>query len=482
MDEACDIQSHLNWIRLDESPIWIYGKGGTGIRTANVLKEAGVAVCGFIDKRAGEMSEDVLPSITLEKASALHDKNKAAIIICLKDVFQHEAVARELLAAGFHWLIYKPAASLSGRVEAGKVQQINAIYESLVECSRLPASCDVPRTENIPVHLDDKFLIEDCGETVLAWVPVELIFNYEDSPDYPGCNMPLMFGLVDLYCAFLGELTIEEYETAIRDFYLYCGEWLHKNSLSAEEKPFSGFQDSRAGIFQNMEKMAELNTDFFRQNAPAASYKEGKFYLTSSGRNRVAYQIAKGGKYVPLRLSMKDYVKWCDLPRVRQLEHKLSEGSMGTSFASAAHPYLVSIPCEFADYMRLFILPSAREILRNLYLQCVVMDERGIRHVDFAKFEEQRSLVRIVDGMDDDGVLSRYFQSLGFHVVNSAFDGGNFKDNYYFLRRELKERPQGHGYYLCEDKLPDWCSCEEFGGRVMFVARGQKHRYYGVKT
>ena len=293
--------------------------------------------------------------------------------------------------------------------------------------------------------------------------------------------MPLMFGLVDLYSAFLGELANEEYETAIQDFYLYCGEWLHKNGLSTEEKPFSGFQDSRAGIFQNMEKLAETNRDFFLQHAPAAINGEGRFYLTSSGRNRVAFQLAKGCKYIPLRLTKEDYEKWCDLPMVRETERKLSEGRGTRLFAPAAHPYLVDLPCEFADYMRLFVLPAAREIVRDLYMQCVVVDGHGIRHVDFAKFEEQKRFVRIVDGVADGGVLRRYFQSLGFEVVDEL-DVSPLKKDVCFRGGVLKIRPQGHGYCLCTDRLPDWCSLEEKGKKIMFVARGYRHRYFGVKT
>ncbi len=471
-------------IRIEESSIWIYGKGGTGIRTDRMLMEAGCTVCGFIDKRAHEMIGGSIPVVTLaEAAQEIQDKQRVVVIVCLKDVFQHEALARDLLAAGFHQIIYKPAHSLNGKDDNSVTQYINEIYERIVEKGQPPlANCMVPWTKCIPIRLVDKFLIEDCGETILAWVPVELVFNYVDGSDYPGCNMPLLFGLVDLYRAFLGELSAEEeYETAIQDFYLYCGEWLHKNGLSIEEKPLVGFLDSRAGVFQHLEKLAEINMGFFQQHAPAASYMDGKFYLVSSGRNRVSFQIAKGARHVSLRLTKADYVAWCDLPMVRAAERKLSESDKSCRFAPAAHPYLVNLSCEFADYMRLFVLPAAKEIVKKLYLQCVVTDGRGIRHVDFVQFETRKRLLRIFENMDDGGVLRNYFQSLGFVVVSGS--DWNPSEEAVCFWSDPKTCPIGYGYCLCKDGLPDWFSLNKGNGDgLMFVAKGLKHRYLGIRV
>jgi len=470
-------------IRLDESSIWIYGKGGTGMRTARVLSEAGFAVDGFIDKRAHDMEGDDLPIVTLtELVQRFPDKGQVVVMICLKDVFLHEELAHDLLAVGFHRLIYKPASFLKGGDTNDVAQQVNEIYERVVEDGLPPiAACLIPWTQRIPVQLVDRFLIRDCGETVLAWVPVELVFNYPDSPDYPKCNMPLMFGLVGLYSAFLGELSSGEYEMAMHDFYLDCGEWLHRNHLGVEDKPLSGFVDSRAGVFQNLEKLVEINREFFQTNAPAAAYERGKFYLVSSGRNRVAYQIAKGYKYVPLRLAKVDYEAWCDLPMVREMEQYLSKENGRRLFAPAQHPYLVDIPCEFADYMRLFVLPAAREIVRNLYLQCVVMDEKGVKHVDFERFNEQKRALRIFEDMEDDGVLRKYFRSLGISVVSGSGCATSPKDICFWGER-LKARPACRGYFLCTDDLPDWCNPGgDTGEELMFVARGLEHRYLGVR-
>lgn len=470
-------------IRMEDSSIWIYGKGGTGLRTARILIESGFNVCGFIDRRANEIADADLPIRTLDEIETeIQDKHKIVVVICLKDVFQHEELARSLVGAGFFYLVYKPASFLNGSNVNYEAERVNGIYEQLVEGGHPPdADCIVPLTKSIPVCLNDRFFIEDCGETVLAWVPVEKVFNYSDSADYPGCNMPLMFGLVDLYNAFSGELSPGAYKIALQDFYLYCGEWLHKIGLSTDEKPLSGFVDSRAGVFQNLEKLAEINTEFFQKNAPSASYEEGKFYLVSSGRNRIAFQIARGAKYVPLRLLKVDYEAWCDLNMVHEVEHSLGKSAELCCFAPAPHPYLVDLPCEFADYMKLFVIPAAKDIVRDLYLQCVVTDERGVRHIDFERFEKMKQSVHIFEDMNDGGTLRNYFQSLGFTVVsNSSFKPGEM--DVCFCAGDVKHRPLGRVYCLFMDEFPDWCKIEEENGeQCMFVSRGLKHCYMGVK-
>ena len=469
-------------IQFEKSSIWIYGKGGTGIRTARVLEKAGFEVAGFIDKRAHEMATGEWLIITLQEAAEkVQDKNTAIVVICLKDVFQHEIIARDLRKFGFYQLIYKPAAFLNGGDEDSVIQRVNDIYERLVEGGYPPLMpCVIPRIYSAPVHLHDRFLIEDYGETVLAWVPIELVFNYAECFDYPKCNMPLMFGLIGLYSAFLGNLCQKEYDDALQDFYLYCGEWLHRNGISTEEKPLTGFLDSRAGVFQNLEKLAEINTGFFQQNAPTATFLDGAFYLASSGRNRVAFQIAKGYKYVPLRLAKADYTVWCDLAMVHAVERRLGEEAGRLSFAPVAHPYLVDLPCEFSDYQRLFVIAAAKEIIRDLYLQCVVVDDRGVQHVDFNCFEKLKSKLCIFEKMNDGGILRRYFQSLGIFVIGEN-DGDSSNADICFWK-DIKSAPLGHGYCLCTDKLPEWYGSSKTGGELMFIARGLTHRYLGVKV
>ena len=128
--------------------------------------------------------------------------------------------------------------------------------------------------------------------------------------------------MVELYKFFLGDKAIAE-EEAISNFIVYCCEWLNKNEGELTEEQEKSFIESRVAVFQDMQKMVELYIDFFKRNCPRVTYDEGKFYLTSSGRNRVTFLIAKGFKYIPVEMSNQDYEKWCDLEFVKKIEENI---------------------------------------------------------------------------------------------------------------------------------------------------------------
>lgn len=400
-------------VLLSKSKAIIYGIGGNGIKTYQLLKANNIEVEGFIDKRAKEHAyiENTKVYSLQEITEKILDKNGIVVFVTLKNVFIHNEIVNELLRAGFHYVIYKSLNALNNVANSNEIE-IDRAYEEIIEHVQFNTDFTVPYLYSANYHFIDRLKIKvNENAYVVSWVPIELLFNYRDAKDYPGINMPLMFPLVELYKAFLGDDNIDSKE-ALDNFFLYSGEWLHRNNNKPTNDQQASMFESRASIFQHMQKMAEADISFFQKNAPVAQYENGKFFLESSGRNRVAFLIAKGYKYIPVQMSQGDYDLWCDRPLINQYEEKINSKNINIFFAPYPNPYLVDFPVIYADYMTQFIIPIANEIVKDIYLQSVVEDD-NVRIVDTQLVEKQKHIYSIICRIDDNGIANRYFRSIG---------------------------------------------------------------------
>lgn len=381
---------------LKKSNVLIYGTGGNGAGLYNRIMSF-CKVLGFIDKRAkkiGTMFDK--PVFTIDEVSqrlSTDEKQNVIVIITVKNVFIHSEIVKELLNNDFAFFVYKPLNVLKNRGNATEIR-INDIYECIVERKEYMENIDIPRTKEILYEFENKLLIAKEQDYVSTWMPVELLFNYKNSYDYPGINMPLFFPLVELYKAFLGSRDVS-LEQAIDNFYLYCGEWLHQNEKRLTEEQKDSFLESRVSIFGEMQKMAEVDIKFFEHNAPLVEKENNIFFLKSSGRNRVAFLIAKGFKYVPVKMNINDYNEWCNIGFVNEKEREINQNNVNCFFASYPNPYLVDYPVCFTDYQRLFLQPVANEVMKELYLKNIIVED-NVRRVDFDHVEKDKKSIGVL--------------------------------------------------------------------------------------
>lgn len=461
----------MDKLSLEHAKALIYGTGGNGRKLFEIIKNF-CCVEGFIDKRAHDIEKKNGWNVYTIDEAAEHCENKDnyVVFITVKNVFAHNEIASQLLENGFHRIIYKSGNVL--KENANEVEQaIDRIYEMLVERKEYDVGFEIPYTDTIKTSLRDRLCIEKTNETVKAWCPVELLFNYKESNDYPGLNMPLFFPMVELYKFFLGDKATAE-EEAISNFIVYCCEWLNKNEGELTEGQEKSFIESRVAVFQEMQKMVEVDIDFFKRNCPRVTYDEGKFYLTSSGRNRVTFLIAKGFKYIPVEMSNQDYEKWCDLEFVKKIEENITQNRKNSFFAPFPNPYLVDFTFDFVDYQRLFLFPIANRILKSIYKNNRKKKE-SLTITDFEKVERERKNTGIECALQDDELAKHYFASLGFDMaaqhstgqkyllIDSMYQGSNDileskYDTIFFLEREednLKEQDLRNHGYECRDYI-----------------------------
>ena len=358
--------------------------------------------------------------------------------------------------------MYKPGNVLKG--SAGETElAINKIYETLIERKEYNSGYEIPYTDSIRTALRDRLCIEKKKETVKAWCPVELLFNYKESYDYPGLNMPLFFPMVELYRFLMGDKELME-EEVISNFVVYSCEWLNKNKGTLTEGQEKSFIESRVAVFQEMQKMAEIDIDFFKRNCPRVTYEEGKFYLVSSGRNRVSFLIAKGFKYIPVEMSTQDYEKWCDFELRKRMEEYIAKNRIDSFFAPFPNPYLVDGTFDFVDYQRLFLFPIANRILKQIY-KANRKKKDSLTITDFGSVERDKKSTKIDCVLQDDEIAEHYFESLGFDI-EAHYDSGQkylLIDSMYCGAKSILERNydtifflERESAYLKEKDLSDY--------------------------
>lgn len=401
-------------IILEHAKILIYGTGGNGIGFYERQKNQ-LHIEGFIDKRADEIKTVYnLPVLTIEDANTKFiNKDEYVVFVTIKNVFAHTEIAKTLLNNGFHRIVYKSDNVLKGNEDCVE-KRIDEIYETLIEQKGYRHNFSIPFMKSIHISFKDRLCIEKTETEVRTWCPVELLFNYKESNDYPGLNMPLFFPLVELYKLFLGDSSISK-EEAIDNFFVYSCEWLKKNGRELNESQKNSFLESRIAVFEEMQEMSEVDIEFFKRNCPEVKLEEKKFYLSSSGRNRVSFLIAKGFKYVPVKMSEKDYLEWCDLQYVNRMENYINDNGIKSFFAPYPNPYLLDFSIDFVDYQRLFLWPIANEIVKKIYKDSRVT-EGTLTCTDYSKVERKKNKTSVMCYLQDGGAACQYFKSIGFHI------------------------------------------------------------------
>ncbi|MGI6656853.1 MAG: hypothetical protein ACOX5Z_08550 [Desulfobulbus sp.] len=406
-----------------ETHFFIYGVGGDGIHTLCILSEAGKHVAGFIDQRAAEIgSFRDQPVFTPQEAYAANPH--AVVIITIKNVFTHQEVAGSLHAVGFRHIIFKPLAALRGAGSEAE-RRISALHDTLiVQRICIENGAMLPQSlSNASRIFEDRLEVSKSEADVKAWIPSELIFNYtQQSVVLSEINMPLFFPLVGMYRGLLADDAASK--DWREDFFVYASDWLAKNEIPLTPGRAESLLHSRIGVFHEMNRLFEANIPFFIRNAPKVNMPaRGRFTMESSGRNRVAFLIAKNFRFIPLSISLEAYEEWNAPAHTAPLMEYLRVHP-ARLFAPVPHPLFADIAVDFPEYTRLFLLRIAGDMVRDAYKQSIVSHGNLRVFDDKAAKDSIRSTVLSVL-LQDGGAASRYFTSLGFacaRIVDPAWD------------------------------------------------------------
>lgn len=429
--------------------IIIYGAATTGAIFLKKIEQLQLDVIAFIDKRADEIDTYYnKPVISIEE-SKRHANNNTIVIIAIKNVFEHEKIAKKLWGYGYTKIIFRPYSVIVSHGKRSELE-INEAYDLLFK-SVLPQK--IPRVVGMEKNqLIDHAIIKKEGEYVWANIPIEYVFtdNYENKSIVWG-DIPCL-GLIPhigLFRLFLGEGNDDyiEYMKFCREAAIRSGGI--KISPAWEQSVYL----NRLDVFNHMEYEWEHDRSFFVENTIEAIYNSQGYFNISSGKHRMVYLIAKGCKYVPLKIKAKEYALWSGEKDAHDIYQYLYDNELDVLPIVLPNPYFYDFPCSSSA----FYLNVLHMLITNIFKSEYYLNGE----FDFAGKQ-------ILICNSPMAMYSNYLQMLGFKVSILEKNSAN-AECYRTLLGEgeyefLNQNSSCVAYYLCiieDDEMQDTRACEK---------------------
>lgn len=377
----------------------LYGAASIGGIVKDILESCGYEVLGYIDKRAHEMKQyNDLPVWSIVSIPEICFNEEIVVFISVKNVFEHENIAKQLIKAGLQKLIYKPYNVLLGNATNDE-NMLAQLYDDLFEGRLKGEEFNIPDCSQESA-LYDYALISRGNGYVKAYIPVEYVFTNDYKDDamqkWGNVSLPCFFTHINFFRSLDGDQEC----SVIPYLKEYC-EFTAK--IEGKIEITDAWQDNvianRTHIFEQMSEALYLDPLFFVRNAATATWnQERKYFNLTSGKHRCTFLTAKGNKYVPLEISESDYNEFLNQSKGNQVKKNLC---LYDRSVIIPNPYFYRgiHNRDFGEHS--FLLWFAR------YFGELLFYEKG--KVDFTGF-------RVVDRSHDDGHFSRYLYRCGAKI------------------------------------------------------------------
>jgi len=450
-------------IKLDKtSKIILYGACTFGNVIFNQLKECGCNVIGFIDRRAEEIKTfHNLPVWTLEGVPTEYDKEEIIVFLTIKNVFEHEKVARNLIHNGFCNILYRTFAVLNGE-GAAEEKYINEIYDDILE-GKMKNEYFFKKASQFKPYEKDYAVVEEIGEKVTAYIPVDYIYtnHYEDArgAKWSDINLLAFFTHIQFFMYLSGDVR-GKVENYINEF---CVDSIKNiKDINVTESWKHSVVQGRLIVYEQMNLALDTDPMFFVRNAAEAEWNEKGFFNLLSGKHRTTFLVSKGKNYIPLRVSKADYEKFLKDIQITENKEYILENNLQEKLVF--HPYFYKQ--SLSGYAKHYNI--LREIIRTsaetIYFQ---FGSINFENIVFA------------DATSEDYV-GRYFAKMGADIVRFNSDEfSNWLDDFYGINGEVIEMDECDKdvYLFSEFKNLSKC-CMSFGverlKRIYLLLEGQK--------
>ena len=430
--------------KIRDKRILIYGAGSIGKVVSGIFHKAGIDIDSYVDQRAGIIKENDNKRVLHmdEVKEKIQEKDDYVIIITIRNVFEHSSLAKQFYREGFKNIIYKPITILRGN--SNDIQNsINDAYEQITAKFVIPKG-EIACYEKEEMGICDFGLYEESEDEVLVKMPAELLFSNTNPKAFIwSCqNFYSNYIAVDLYEAFCNASngSVEEVlKRYIERFALPGAKVMGVNTDGTWKELLI---DSRQKVYYEMEYKLWMDYSFFIQNCVKVGCRKGKgFELVSSGKNRVSFLIAKGFRYIPVKMKKSDYQSYLNMEVVEKVIFYLNQIN-DKIFAPIPHPYFYKIPVAAPDYAAECVKPIARFLSEQIYLEN-------------KKFNFDRHQLAIC--INDEGYMSRYFSMLGYDVARVVTDNQKLCeliDNiFYFKPSEFNRLDKNHYCSIVSDEM-----------------------------
>lgn len=385
------------------SNVILYGAASIGAIVKEKFEESGRQICGFIDKRASEIDSFLsLPVWSADAVPLKFERENTVVIVAVKNVFEHDAIANILLEQGFHNIIYKPYGILYD-CATSKEKEINQVYECIMNdqihtCNRVFIPCTMKREE---VSLIDFSIIED-GSMVKAYIPIEFVYtnNYTDEGMRKWGNINILALFTHLqYFRYLAGNFNASYQDYLNEYCIYTASI--KNVIEITQGWKDNVLRNRAMIYEQMNLSLEIDSDFFVRSAAEAVWNDKGYFNLTSGKHRSSFLASRGYRHIPLKISQSDYLKFANQVEAQKVQCYLAE--------RGDKPFNTPIPNSFF-YRRTHL---GRELYYGLIerYSCILAKEL---------FEQNKEIcfgkIRILELLSDHNMLARHFAKMGCDV------------------------------------------------------------------
>lgn len=402
-----------NYFQIDcNSSVLIYGGASIGIIAHNICMEKNISVKGFIDKRGDEISQLCglkVWSLSDEDINGL-DKN-SIIFVGVKNVFEHDNIAKKLVDCGFNNIIYRPYSVIKG----GGTKEEKLLYDAYDKFMSKEIDMPwkmIPKTFKIHSYdFKDCSVIKTEDQYKTVYIPIECLYtdNKEVKDHWAWANIPVIALIphIDFFKYMDGQSKFS-YQRYI-DFCV--GSAKAVGQIEITERWKENVIKNRADVYANMSLALERDFDFFVRNAPAGEWNPEGYFNLVSGKHRAAFFVAKGRQYFPLKISEDDYNRWINRIALDKFTNKFYELGLQESHSSIEHPYFYDMKCD----NRIFYYK-----LLSLFVYHIALQQYDREY--YINLNQQGS---VVISLNDDGYIARNLQryGIGVKVYNKSILG-----------------------------------------------------------
>lgn len=409
-----------------QSNFIIYGASAIGGAVKKILNYYNYGhILGFIDKRHDEISfAHDLPVWSIEDAP----KNKDIIVyIGIKNVFEQEDIAKLLVEAGYHNILFMPQAIIRGEYNP-KLKSISDVYDFIINLKGKDLSkIEFLTTKRIPqtiefekIELKDNGIVSKKDNQYIVNMPVQYLFTAQQhlNPGYPWAEQSIIslvpHTLLYNYLWNGGDDCSPLYVN-------FCAYGARNSGVKMTEGWKRNLIENRLTVLSAMKKSLEEDFDFFMRNAPEAVYNsEFNYFNMNGGRHRAALFVFENFYKMPVVIKKESYERFVNKDVIKEIEQLLNNVHIEL-INPIAHPYFYSLNSKRPQYYQL-VIKKLIEFLSKKSLE--VYDYIDFKNHNFALVSS------------DHGELKRTLYSchFGINQINETDEFENLLDKLFYIK------------------------------------------------
>lgn len=388
----------------------LYGAAAIGELAEKSITSVGDKVIGYLDRRAFELTEyNGFPVYAPDEIPVEISCCEVIVFIAVKNVFEHEKIARKLYDRGYKIVVYKPYKTLIG-AGTEEERKLAEIYDNIFAGKEVDEEEVIYYGSNkINNELFDYAKISEKNERITAYIPIEFIYtnNYNAGGMQKWGNIPIaaLFTHINFFKSLDGDPLVEP-EDYLEEYCVYTA--ILQGKIKVTDAWKANVIENRTQIYEQMRDAQDLDPLFFIRNAAMATWNQEKGYFNlTSGKHRCTFLAARGAKYIPLNISKNDYKIFSRKSRIEELIKNINVSKINCIIPNPFFYRNIYVEDRGAHD---FFMEITREYAHESYR------EHG--KVDFSKYV-------LFDMSNDYGYTARYFTRMGMKVYRNRQETGS---------------------------------------------------------